>query len=91
VALFNGAGVPVDVQMKWYDVCGAERTYDHMQAGWSWASDMRFDWFKQNASRLEGINQTDDRVASRHLAAPAQHLLNDYRRHRSAAGAAPEA
>jgi arylsulfatase len=28
-----------------------------MSAGWSWAFDTPFDWFKQNASRLGGVNQ----------------------------------
>jgi arylsulfatase len=28
-----------------------------MSAGWSWAFDTPFDWFKQNASRLGGIRQ----------------------------------
>jgi MFS family permease len=37
VAFFNGVQVPVDVQMKWYDVWGTEQTYNHMSAGWSWA------------------------------------------------------
>jgi arylsulfatase len=58
VAFFNGVNeMPVDVQMKWYDVWGTEATYNHMSAGWSWAFDTPFDWFKQNASRLGGINQ----------------------------------
>ena len=57
VAFFNGVSVPVDVQMKWYDVWGTEQTYNHMSAGWSWAFDTPFDWFKQNASQLGGINQ----------------------------------
>ncbi len=57
VAFFNGVSVPVDVQMKFYDVWGTEATYNHMSAGWSWAFDTPFDWFKQNASRLGGINQ----------------------------------
>ena len=58
VAFFNGVNeIPVDVQMKWYDVWGTEQTYNHMSAGWSWAFDTPFDWFKQNASRLGGINQ----------------------------------
>ena len=57
VAFFNGITVPVDVQMKWYDVWGTEQTYNHMSAGWSWAFDTPFDWFKQNASRLGGTNQ----------------------------------
>ena len=57
VAFFNGVSVPVEVQMKFYDVWGTEQTYNHMSAGWSWAFDTPFDWFKQNASRLGGINQ----------------------------------
>ena len=57
VAFFNGVPVPVDVQMKWYDVWGTEATYNHMSAGWSWAFDTPFTWFKQNASRLGGIGQ----------------------------------
>ena len=58
VAFFNGLNeLPIDVQMKWYDVWGTEMTYNHMSAGWSWAFDTPFDWFKQNASRLGGINQ----------------------------------
>jgi arylsulfatase A-like enzyme len=58
VAFFNGVNeMPAKVQMKWYDVWGTEETYNHMSAGWSWAFDTPFDWFKQNASRLGGINQ----------------------------------
>ena len=57
VAFFNGVRPPVDVQMKFYDVWGTEATYNHMSAGWSWAFDTPFDWFKQNASRLGGTNQ----------------------------------
>jgi len=58
VAFFNGVDMmPVETQMKWYDVWGTEETYNHMSAGWSWAFDTPFDWFKQNASRLGGINQ----------------------------------
>ncbi len=58
VAFFNGLNqLPIEVQMKWYDVWGTEMTYNHMSAGWSWAFDTPFDWFKQNASRLGGINQ----------------------------------
>jgi arylsulfatase A-like enzyme len=58
VAFFNGVNMmPASVQMKWYDVWGTEQTYNHMSAGWSWAFDTPFDWFKQNASRLGGIRQ----------------------------------
>jgi arylsulfatase A-like enzyme len=57
VAFFNGVSVPVADQMKWYDVWGTEQTYNHMSAGWSWAFDTPFTWFKQNASKLGGIRQ----------------------------------
>ncbi|SDB06057.1 arylsulfatase [Bauldia litoralis] len=58
VAYFNGISkMPIDVQMKWYDVWGTEETYNHMSAGWSWAFDTPFTWFKQNASKLGGIRQ----------------------------------
>jgi arylsulfatase len=38
-------------------VWGTEETYNHMSAGWSWAFDTPFTWFKQNASRLGGVRQ----------------------------------
>ena len=58
VAFFNGLNkLPVDVQLKFYDVWGTEKTYNHMSAGWSWAFDTPFSWFKQNASALGGVNQ----------------------------------
>ncbi|MCF1709725.1 arylsulfatase [Tabrizicola sp. J26] len=58
VAFFNGLNkIPAEEQLKWYDVWGTEQTYNHMSAGWSWAFDTPFDWFKQNASRLGGIRQ----------------------------------
>jgi len=58
VAFFNGINeMPAEVQMKWYDVWGTEQTYNHMSAGWSWAFDTPFTWFKQNASKLGGIRQ----------------------------------
>ncbi len=58
VAFFNGINMmPVAEQMKWYDVWGTEQTYNHMSAGWAWAFDTPFSWFKQNASKLGGIRQ----------------------------------
>ncbi len=58
VAFFNGVNkMPVAEQMKWYDAWGTEQTYNHMSAGWSWAFDTPFTWFKQNASKLGGIRQ----------------------------------
>jgi len=57
-AFFNGINMmPVAEQMKWYDVWGTEQTYNHMSAGWAWAFDTPFTWFKQNASKLGGIRQ----------------------------------
>jgi arylsulfatase A-like enzyme len=58
VAWFNGVNeIPAAEQLKWYDMWGTEQTYNHMSAGWAWAFDTPFDWFKQNASRLGGVNQ----------------------------------
>jgi arylsulfatase len=58
VAFFNGLNeLPISVQMKFYDVWGTDLTYNHMSAGWSWAFDTPFPWFKQNASQLGGTNQ----------------------------------
>ena len=58
VAFFNGVNMmPVETQMQWYDVWGTEHTYNHMSAGWAWAFDSPFTWFKQNASRLGGVRQ----------------------------------
>jgi len=59
VAWFNGvSNMPAEMQMKWYDVWGTDQTYNHMSAGWSWAFDTPFTWFKQNASKLGGIRQS---------------------------------
>lgn len=58
VAFFNGVNaMPVETQMKYYDAWGTEETYNHMSAGWAWAFDTPFSWFKQNASKLGGIKQ----------------------------------
>jgi len=59
VAFFNGINMmPIEDQMKWYDTWGTEETYNHMSAGWSWAFDTPFTWFKQNASKLGGVRQS---------------------------------
>ncbi|GGH41624.1 arylsulfatase [Cribrihabitans marinus] len=58
VAFFNGVTeIPVEKQLELYDEWGSEHTYNHMSAGWSWAFDTPFPWFKQNASQLGGIKQ----------------------------------
>ena len=45
------------IRDRFYEAWGTELAYNHMSAGWSWAFDTPFDWFKQNASRLGGTNQ----------------------------------
>ena len=58
VAFFNGLNMlPVDEQLKFYDVWGTDQTYNHMSAAWSWAFDTPFSWFKQIASHLGGVRQ----------------------------------
>src|SRR5262245_13177154 len=58
VAMFNGADVPVEVQLKeFYDVWGTNRTYNHMAVGWAWAFDTPFSWTKQIVSHLGGVKQ----------------------------------
>jgi arylsulfatase len=58
VAWFNGVSeIPVEEQMKWYDVWGTEQTYNHMAVGWTWAFDTPFPWMKQIASQLGGVRQ----------------------------------
>jgi arylsulfatase len=58
VAMFNGAEVPVEDQLKYfYDAWGTERTYNHMAVGWTWAFDTPFSWTKQIASHFGGTSQ----------------------------------
>ncbi|HEY2775406.1 MAG TPA: sulfatase-like hydrolase/transferase, partial [Candidatus Binatia bacterium] len=58
VAQFNGAEVPVDVQLKnFYDDWGSAKTYNHMAVGWTWAFDAPFPWTKQVASHYGGTTQ----------------------------------
>ena len=58
VAMFNGAMVPVEDQLKYfYDVWGSNRTYPHMAVPWAWAFDTPFSWTKQIASHFGGVRQ----------------------------------
>jgi arylsulfatase len=57
VAMFNGVQVPVEAQLKFYDVWGTDRTYNHMAVGWTWAFDTPFSWTKQIASHFGGTRQ----------------------------------
>ena len=54
MTFFNGVEVPVDQQMKWYDVWGGDQTYPHMAVGWTWAMDTPYKWTKQVASFFGG-------------------------------------
>ena len=52
VAFFNGVSeMPIEEQMKWYDVWGTEQTYNRMAAGWSWSFNTPFTWFSSKTPR----------------------------------------
>ena len=55
MTFFNGVEVPVDVQMKFYDVWGSQLTYPHMAVGWTWAMSTPYKWTKQIPSYFGGI------------------------------------
>ncbi len=57
VASLNGVELPVDGQMKFYDVWGSDQTYAHMAVPWTWAFDTPFSWTKQIASHFGGTRQ----------------------------------
>jgi arylsulfatase A-like enzyme len=46
----QGINIPVETQLKFYDVLGSELTTPHMSVAWSWAFDTPFKWTKQVAS-----------------------------------------
>jgi arylsulfatase len=54
---YQGINVPVEVQLKFYDVWGSDKTYPHMSVAWSWAFDTPFKWTKQVASHFGGTRQ----------------------------------
>jgi arylsulfatase len=57
VASLQGIELPVEEQLKFYDVWGSDRTYPHMAVPWSWAFDTPFSWTKQVASHFGGTRQ----------------------------------
>jgi arylsulfatase A-like enzyme len=58
VAMFNGAEVSVEDQLKYfYDIWGSDKTYNHMAVPWAWAFDTPFSWTKQIASHFGGVRQ----------------------------------
>jgi len=54
---FNGIELPVAEQMKWYDVWGTDKTYNHMAVPWAWAFDTPYKWMKQIPSFFGGTRQ----------------------------------
>jgi arylsulfatase A-like enzyme len=54
---YQGIDVPVEDQLKFYDVWGSDKTYPHMSVAWSWAFDTPFKWTKQVASHFGGTRQ----------------------------------
>ena len=57
LAAIQGIDVPVEEQMKFYDVWGSPVTTPHMSVAWSWAFDTPFKWMKQIASHFGGTRQ----------------------------------
>jgi Sulfatase len=55
---YNGyLDVPIEEQLRYYDVWGSADTYPHMAVAWSWAFDTPFKWMKQVASHFGGTRQ----------------------------------
>jgi arylsulfatase len=55
---YNGIlDLPIQEQLKAYDVWGSDLTYPHMAVAWSWAFDTPFKWTKQVASHFGGTRQ----------------------------------
>ncbi len=57
LAAIQGIDIPVDEQLKFYDVWGSPVTTPHMSVAWSWAFDTPFKWTKQIASHFGGTRQ----------------------------------
>jgi arylsulfatase A-like enzyme len=57
LAAIQGIDMPVDVQLKFYNVLGSDLTTPHMSVAWSWAFDTPFKWTKQIASYFGGTRQ----------------------------------
>ncbi|WP_415408329.1 arylsulfatase [Sulfurovum sp. CS9] len=57
VAAVQGVRLPVEAQMKYYDVWGSDKTYPHMSVGWTWAFGTPFSWTKMVSSHFGGTKQ----------------------------------
>ncbi|MBV8571512.1 MAG: sulfatase-like hydrolase/transferase [Acidobacteriaceae bacterium] len=54
---FNGVDLPVAEQLKFYDVWGSDKTYNHFAVPWAWAFDTPYKWTKQIPSFFGGTRQ----------------------------------
>jgi arylsulfatase len=57
MAAIQAINMPVETQLKFYDVLGSDLTTPHMAVAWSWAFDTPFKWTKQVASYFGGTRQ----------------------------------
>jgi arylsulfatase len=57
LAAIQAIDMPVEAQLKYYDVLGSDQTTPHMSVAWSWAFDTPFKWTKQVASYFGGTRQ----------------------------------
>src|SRR6516165_5631199 len=57
MAAIQAINMPVDLQLKYYNVLGSDQTTPHMSVAWSWAFDTPFKWTKQVASFFGGTRQ----------------------------------
>ena len=57
LAAIQAINIPVEAQLKFYDVLGSDLTTPHMSVAWSWAFDTPFKWTKQVASFFGGTRQ----------------------------------
>jgi len=57
MAAIQAIMMPVDAQLKFYNVLGSDQTTPHMSVAWSWAFDTPFKWTKQVASFFGGTRQ----------------------------------
>jgi len=57
LAAIQAIMMPVDLQLKYYNVLGSDLTTPHMSVAWSWAFDTPFKWTKEVASFFGGTRQ----------------------------------
>jgi len=57
LAPLQGIDIPIEAQMKYYDVWGSAATQPHMAVPWAFTFDSPFQWVKQIASHFGGTRQ----------------------------------